>query len=127
MTSLRGLPACHIRKAARCHAGVPLGPRSSNAPDSQIDPEDDEEVAQGRHLGLRAEVEARLRAAWKDVPGAKAIRRITLPYLDGRIQVEAKLALEIALGGGDAMLIQGPLEQAVKVDPDASEVRALFG
>ena len=33
-----------------------------------IDPEDDEVVAQGRHLGLRGEIEAKLRAAWSDVP-----------------------------------------------------------
>ena len=58
-----------------------------------IDPEDDEEVAQGRDLGLRGEVEARLRAAWADVPEAEAIRRITLHYLDGRIQVEVELPL----------------------------------
>ena len=92
-----------------------------------IDPEDDEEIAQGRNLGLRGEVEAKLRAAWSDVPEAKAIRRITLHYLDGRIQVELELPLEIALGGEDAMLIQVRFEQALKANPDVSEVRVLFG
>ena len=48
-----------------------------------IDPEDDEEVAQGHHLGLHGELEASLRAAWSDVPEAKASRRFTLHYLDG--------------------------------------------
>ena len=92
-----------------------------------IDPEDDEVVAQGRHLGLRAEVEARLRAAWSDVPEAEALRRITLHYLDGRIQVEVELPLDLALGGEASEPIRRRFEQALEQDPDVSEVRVLFG
>ena len=91
-----------------------------------IDPEDDEEVAQGRHLGLRGEIEAKLRAAWSDVPEAKAIRRITLHYLDGRIQVEIELPLGLALGGDAPEPIRRRFEQALKQDPDVSEVRVVF-
>ena len=91
-----------------------------------IDPEDDEVVAQGRHLGLRGEVEARLRAAWSEVPEAKAIRRITLHYLDGRIQVEVELPLDLALGGEAPEPIRRRFEQAIAQDPDVSEVRVLF-
>ncbi len=92
-----------------------------------IDPEDDEEVAQGRDLGLRGEVEARLRAAWADVPEAEAIRRITLHYLDGRIQVEVELPVELALDRGAPEPIRRRFEQAAEKDPDVSEVRVLFG
>ena len=92
-----------------------------------IDPEDDEEVAQGRHLGLRGEVEARLRAAWADVPEAEAIRRTTLHYLDGRIQVEVELPLDLALGGNAPDEIRRRFERALKEEPDVSEVRVLFG
>ena len=92
-----------------------------------IDPEDDEEVAQGRHLGLRGEIEARLRAAWSDVPEAASIRRITLHYLDGRIQVEIELPLGLALGRGSPEPIRNRFEQALEKDPDVSEVRVLFG
>ena len=92
-----------------------------------IDPEDDEEVAQGRHLGLRGEIEARLRAAWSDVPEAASIRRITLHYLDGRIQVEIELPLGLALGRGSPKPIRNRFEQALEKDPDVSEVRVLFG
>ena len=91
-----------------------------------IDPEDDEVVAQGRHLGLRGEVEARLRAAWSEVPEAGAIRRITLHYLDGRIQVEVELPLDLALGGEAPEPIRRRFEQALEHDPDVSEVRVLF-
>ena len=92
-----------------------------------IDPEDDEVVAQGRHLGLRGDVEARLRAVWADVPEAEAIRRITLHYLDGRIQVEIELPLDLALGGDTPEPIRRRFEQALKGEPDVSEVRILFG
>ena len=92
-----------------------------------IDPEDDEEVARGRDLGLRGEVEARLRLAWTDVPEAEAIRRITLHYLDGRIQVEVELPLDLALGHGAPEPIRRRFEQALKTDRDVSEVRVLFG
>ena len=91
-----------------------------------IDPEDDEVVAQGRHLGLRGEVEARLRAAWSEVPEAGAIRRITLHYLDGRIQVEVELPLDLALGGEAPEPIRRRFERALEQDPDVSEVRVLF-
>ena len=91
-----------------------------------IDPEDDEEIAQGRHLGLRGDVEARLRAAWADVPEAEAIQRITLHYLDGRIQVEVELPLDLALGGDAPEPIRRRFEQALKEEPDVSEVRVLF-
>ena len=92
-----------------------------------IDPEDDEEVAQGRDLGLRGEIEARLRAAWADVPEAETIRRITLHYLDGGIQVEVELPLELALDSGAPEPIQRRFEQAARKDPDVREVRVLFG
>ena len=92
-----------------------------------IDPEDDEVVAQGRDLGLRGEIEARLRAAWTDVPEAEAIRRITLHYLDGRIQVEVELPLELALGRDAPEPIQQRFEQAAEAVPDVSKVRILFG
>ena len=93
-----------------------------------IDPEDDEDVTPGRHLGLRGEIEARLRAAWVGVPEAEAIRRITLHYLGGRIEVEVELPLAVALGRDDAPEpIRRRFEQAVRNDPDVSEVRVLFG
>ncbi len=92
-----------------------------------IDPEDDEEVAQGRDLGLRGEVEARLRAAWADVPEAGSIRRITLHYLDGSIQAEVELPLELALGPGSPESIRQRFAQAAGKDSDVTEVRVLFG
>ena len=92
-----------------------------------IDPEDDEEIAQGRDLGLRGEIESRLRAAWADIPEADSIRRITLHYLDGRIQVEIELPLDLVLERGAPESIRRRFEQVVRKDSDVSEVRILFG
>ena len=92
-----------------------------------IDPEDDEEIAQGRDLGLRGEIESRLRAAWADIPEVQSIRRITLHYLDGRIQVEVELPLDLALGRGAPEAIRRRFEQVARKDSDVSEVRILFG
>ena len=92
-----------------------------------IDPEDDEEIAQGRDLGLRGEVESRLRAAWAGIPEVESIRRITLHYLDGRIQVEIELPLDLALERGAPESIRRRFEQVVRKDSDVSEVRILFG
>ncbi len=94
-----------------------------------IDPEDDEEAAPGRHLGLRAEVEARLRAAWAEVPEAAEIRRLTLHYLDGRIEAEIELPLALVLGRGPEApeAIRRRFGQAVEADPQVRGVRVLFG
>ena len=92
-----------------------------------IDPEDDEEIAQGRHLGLRGAIEARLRSEWAGIPEAESIRRITLHYLDGRIQVEVELPLDLALGGGSPELLRRRFEGAAVRVADVSDVRVLFG
>ena len=55
------------------------------------------------------------------------IRRITLHYLDGRIQVEVELPLELALGPDAPEPIRQRFEQGARKDPDVSEVRVLFG
>ena len=91
-----------------------------------IDPEDDEEVAQGRHLGLRGEIEAKLEAAWSEVPEANAIRRITLHYLDGRLEVEIELPLDLALHGGAPGPIRERFEEALRNEPEFTAVRVLF-
>ena len=92
-----------------------------------IDPEDDEEHAHGHHLGLRDEIEARLRSAWADIPEAESIRRITLHYLDGHIQVEVELPLDLVLGSGAPEPVRRRFEQAANRVAEVSDVRVLFG
>ena len=92
-----------------------------------IDPEDDEEVTQGHHLGLRGEIETRLRGAWADIPEAESIRRVTLHYLGGHIQVEVELPLDLALGGDTPEPLRRRFEHAAERVAEVSEVRVLFG
>ena len=91
-----------------------------------IDPEDDEKIVLGRELGLRREIEARLRADWSDIPEAEEIRRITLHYLNGKIQVEIELPLKVVLGREDLESVQHRFERAIETNPDVNEVRVLY-
>ncbi len=91
-----------------------------------IDPEDDEKLVLGHELGLRREIEARLRADWSDIPEAQEIRRITLHYLNGKIQVEIELPLNVVLGREDLESVQHRFERAIETNPDVNEVRVLY-
>ncbi len=63
-----------------------------------IDPEDDEEGPPNAGLPLRSELLPQLRAAWADIPEAERIRRFQLHYLNGQIELELYLPLELADG-----------------------------
>jgi len=91
-----------------------------------IDPEDDELVAPGRNLGLRSEVEARLRERWAALPGADAIRRIDLHYLGGRIYVDVEMPLDTAGDAAQAAALRARYQAAVAGDKDIAEVRLLY-
>lgn len=92
-----------------------------------IDPEDDEKASVGTYLGLRTEIETRLWAAWADVPEAGSIRRITLHYLDGHIEVEVELPLSLAETPDAMASLQHRFQQAAETDPQVNRVRVLFG
>ena len=92
-----------------------------------IDPEDDEQVAPGRHLPLRREMLARLRELWAGIPAAGRIRRVDLHYLDGRVQVEVFLPLDALPSGEDARAAQKQaLIRAVASDPRVGDVRVHY-
>ncbi len=58
-----------------------------------VDSEDDAAYQRSSHLPLRSEITAQLRESWQDIHGADSIERIVLHYIDGRIQIEAWIAL----------------------------------
>jgi cation diffusion facilitator family transporter len=58
-----------------------------------IDPEDDETAASCAHLPLRSELLLALEDSWSQHDVLKNIDDVTLHYLDGSIDVEARLAL----------------------------------
>jgi cation diffusion facilitator family transporter len=93
-----------------------------------IDPEDDEAAPPPARLPLRAEALARLDALWEDVPEAKRRRRTVLHYLNGKIDVEVFLPLEVCGGTRDhARALNDALQAAVVPDPVFRHVQAYFG
>lgn len=72
-----------------------------------IDPEDDEVAAPSMHLPLREPMIALLRARWAGLAHADAIEAITLHYLDGKVEVELLLPLDVAGGSVDAARAAG--------------------
>lgn len=61
-----------------------------------IDPEDDETSVPNKDLPLRDDAINNLRRLWANIPEAQQAKEITLHYLDGKIDVEVVLPLEMA-------------------------------
>jgi cation diffusion facilitator family transporter len=91
-----------------------------------IDPEDDETSAPCHDLPLRAELLARLNAAWADIPEARAIEDVTLHYLDGKVRIE--LLLPLTAGGGveQAASLTGRFQRASHALPEVGSVELRF-
>lgn len=53
-----------------------------------VDPEDDEQMKPSLSLPTRSWVRTQLEQCWQDIPLAQKIERITLHYLDGKLDVE---------------------------------------
>lgn len=60
-----------------------------------IDPEDDEEGVPCQGLPLRAEAESILAEAWSGIHAYRQSRRVLLHYLDGKIDVNLQLPLDV--------------------------------
>ena len=88
-----------------------------------IDPEDDEHVAPGRHLGLRRHVMERLEPRLGSVVEAAQIRRVNLHYLGGQLDLELELPLDLA---SDRERLEHAFERALADESDVASVRLLF-
>jgi len=88
-----------------------------------IDPEDDEEVAPSMHLPLREKMVALLRERWTGIDHEDAIEEITLHYLDGKIDVELLLPLDVA--GGSVAEARAIGSAFVKAAEGLEEVRSV--
>ena len=80
-----------------------------------IDPEDDEHMENScKHLPLRDEVMMDLQQHWADIAETQQLLDITLHYLDGTINLQLVLPLQLIKQGGDSQLIQQQIETASK-------------
>ena len=80
-----------------------------------IDPEDDEEAPNScKHLPLRSDITAELKAHWQDIPEAEHILDITLHYLDGKVNVDVVLPLDVLTNYDTAEAVKQKLVTAIK-------------
>lgn len=93
-----------------------------------IDPEDDEREPISVALPTRADALTRLERLWEGVPEATSRRRTVLHYLNGRIDVEVYLPLEVCTGAcSRAEDIRDRLQSALVADPIFNQVLVYFG
>jgi cation diffusion facilitator family transporter len=88
-----------------------------------IDPEDDEEAAPSMHLPLRETMVALLRECWVGIDHAEAIEEIRLHYLDGKIEVELLLPLDV--GGGQVSGAQAAGATLARAAEQLEDVRCV--
>jgi len=80
-----------------------------------IDPEDDELTENScKHLPLRSEVLLQLNTHWKNIPETQQLLHTTLHYLDGHINIELVLPLNIIQSGKNANELSQQIETASK-------------
>jgi cation diffusion facilitator family transporter len=91
-----------------------------------IDIEDDIQGASTESLPLRDVLSARLDAYFKDIAQARAIEKITLHYIDGRIRVELWLPLATVASTGEAAALARRFRAAVQHDPQIAGLDVAF-
>ncbi|OGI43530.1 MAG: hypothetical protein A2150_07010 [Candidatus Muproteobacteria bacterium RBG_16_64_11] len=91
-----------------------------------IDIEDDVRGASTELLPLRDVLTARLNGYFKDLPEARAIERIALHYLDGRVRVELRMPLAGLATARQAAALTDRYRAAVRHDPQISGLDVVF-
>lgn len=80
-----------------------------------IDPEDDEHAENScKHLPLRSEILTQLDTLWKDIPETQMRLQINLHYLDGAINIELILPLDVIQSGKSAQQLKQDIEKTGK-------------
>jgi cation diffusion facilitator family transporter len=90
-----------------------------------IDPEDDEQKSPCDKLPLRGDLIEALKARWEHLEGIQP-DRVTLHYLDGKLQVELGLPLNLLESNGDPKMLVADIEAAAKELPEVDSVRVSF-
>ena len=90
-----------------------------------VDPEDDDVLAP-MPLPTRQELLSRLEHRLRTIEEAARVRRVTLHYLDNRIQLELELPLALLDEGISAEGLEREFARALESDTDVAGVRLLF-
>lgn len=91
-----------------------------------IEPDGHADAPAAYDLPLREDVMAQLREAWRDLPGAGAVQRVTLHYLDEAIDVEVLLPLAAADAHGGAAALQQRFGELAGEVPGVRRIEVLF-
>ncbi len=91
-----------------------------------IDIEDDLQSVSTESLPLRDVLTARLDGYFKDIPQARAIEKITLHYIEGRVRVELWLPLSAVASSDEAATLTQRFRAAVQHDPQLAGVDVAF-
>ena len=90
-----------------------------------IDPEDDEQKSPCDKLPLRGDLIEALKERWEHLDGIHA-DQVTLHYLDGKLQVELGLPLNMLERNPDPKTLVADIEAAAKELPEIDSVRVNF-
>ncbi len=91
-----------------------------------IDTEDDEATMSSYDLPLREEMLDRLHRQWRGFDEARRIERVTLHYLEGRVDVEVVLPLDVVADLQAARALARALARRAKSLDGVGEVRVQF-
>ncbi len=91
-----------------------------------IDTEDDEATMSSHDLPLREEILDRLHRQWRGFDEARRIERVTLHYLEGRVDVEVVLPLDVVADLPAARALARALARRAKSLDGVGEVRVQF-
>lgn len=91
-----------------------------------VDTEDDQSAAASKLLPLRPEIIQRLGNYFRDLDAARSIERITLHYMNGKVNVELILPITLANSEESADALNQAFQHAVSHDPDIGTVLTYF-
>lgn len=91
-----------------------------------IDPEDDETASPSTGLPLREELLDRLDRQWRGIDEARRIDRVTLHYLDGRVDVELVVPLGAVSSLAAAQSLARALSRRAQSLDEVGQVRVHF-
>lgn len=91
-----------------------------------IDPEDDDVARPSSNLASRAEVLATLEKCWAPLEVAERIERVNLHYLDGKIDVEVLLPLDLTPDLPHARQVAGDIKRCAESQQDIGTVEVYF-